>query len=94
MTSVPQYTKVLRDTQADIARRLGVDLAYSDKNSRVAAISAMAVQAILIKALVDKGVFTDTDLLTAVNTLRYSPWKPADEPVIPVPWDITPVTGV
>jgi hypothetical protein len=94
MTTISQYVKVMRDAQADAARRLGMDLATTDKAFRIAALSALAVQAVVVKALVDKGVITDTELLTALNAMRASGYRPAEEPVNPAPWDTTPVTGV
>lgn len=94
MTSIPQYLKVLRDLQDDVSRRFGVNLATSSKDTRVAALSGLSVQSILIKILVDKGVISNAELVSAINAVRSSPWAPPDEPVVPVLWDTTPVTGV
>jgi hypothetical protein len=94
MASLEQYVKIMRDAQVDVARRLGMDLSYADKQSRVAALSALTVQAVLVKALVDKGVLTNAELQAAINTIRSPAYAPTPIPVEPEPWDITPATGV
>lgn len=94
MSTIPQYVKIMRDAAWDIAERFGVDITQEPKASRAELLSLLAVQSVLIKALVDKGVITDTELLTAVNAMRSSPWSPGSLPVRPVDWDTTPVTGV
>lgn len=94
MSTIPQYVKIMRDAMADIAQRLGVDLSQEPKATRALALSNLAVQSVLIKALVDKGVITDTELLAAVNAMRSSAWSPGSLPVRPVDWDTTPVTGI
>lgn len=94
MTTIPQYVKIMRDAMWDIAERFGVDLQYEDKALRAGLLATLAAQAVLIKALVDKGVITDQELLTAINAMRSSPWSPGHLPVHPVIWDTDPVTGV
>lgn len=94
MTSVPQYVKIMRDTMWDIAERFGVDMAQEPKALRAGLLSVLAVQSILIKTLVDKGVITDAELLAAVNAVRASPWSPGSLPSRPVEWDTAPVTGL
>jgi hypothetical protein len=94
MTTVVQYVKLMRDTMADVSERFGVALDYEDKSLRAGLLSTLTVQAILVKALVDKGVISDDELLAALNAVRFSQWKPGALPVRPVVWDITPVTGL
>lgn len=94
MTTIPQYTTVMRNLQYDICLRLGVDLTTATNTERALALSALAVQATLINLMVSKGIITDAELLGAVNAVRNSPWKPPVEPVVPVPWDTAPVTGI
>lgn len=94
MATIPKYIKIMRDTSWDISQRLGIDLAFEDKALRAAIISTLAVQAILINKLVEKGVITDQELIDAINTVRNSPWSPEHEPVRPEPWETTPVTGL
>lgn len=94
MSTIPQYVKLMRDAMWDIAQRLGVDMSEEPKATRAEILANFAVQAVLIKALVDKGVITDAELLTAVNAMRSSPWSPGVLPVHPVDWDTAPVTGI
>jgi hypothetical protein len=94
MSTIPQYVKLMRDAMWDIAKRFGVDLSQEPKSTRAALLSDFAVQAVLIKALVDKGVITDQELLTAINAMRSSPWSPGVLTVRPVDWDTQPVTGI
>jgi hypothetical protein len=94
VATIAQYTKIMRDTQADIARKLGVDLSSADQQTRAIALSALAVQAMLIKVLVDKGVVSNAELLAASNAVRSANYMPQPEPAEPVLWDTTPVTGV
>jgi hypothetical protein len=94
MATIPQYVTVMRNAQADICLRLGVDLAYSTNTERALAISNLAVQAVLIDLLVRKGVVTEAELLGAINAVRNSPWKPKPERPTPEDWDTTPVTGL
>jgi hypothetical protein len=94
MSTIPQYVKIMRDAMWDIAQRFGVDLTQEPKATRAVMLSNLAVQAVLIKALVDKGVITDTELLAAINAMRSSPWSPGPLPVRPVDWDTVPVTGI
>lgn len=93
MATIVQYVRVMRNLQADICLRLGVDMAYATNTERALELSNLAVQATLINLLVTKGVVTDVELLAAVNAVRASAWAPPYEPPSPVPWDTTPVTG-
>lgn len=94
MTGIPQYVRVLRNMQWDICLRFGIDMSTATSTERALALSGLAVQATLIKVLVDKGVITDAELSAAVNAVRSSPWSPGQEPEHPVGWDTTPATGI
>jgi hypothetical protein len=94
MATIPQYTTIMRNTAWDIGMRLGVDVQYESKATRAELVSVLAVQAILIDLLVRKGVVTDQELLTAINTVRASGWQPGHLSDRPENWDTTPVTGV
>lgn len=94
MASIVQYTKIMRDAQWSIARKLGADPSTSDKQTRVMMISALVVLATLIKLLVDTGKLTDAQLLAAINQVRSDAYQPPEEPSDPSPWDTTPVTGI
>lgn len=94
MASIVQYVKIMRDAQWDIAQKLGADLSAADRQTRVEMLSALAVQAVLIEVLVTKGVLTDAELLLAINSARTdTSYSPPTEPVMPVVWDTTMVTG-
>lgn len=95
MTSIVQYVKIMRDAQWDIANKLGSDLSGADKQTRVLLLSNLAIQAVLIKALVDSGVISNAALLAALNAVRTDAYSPGQEPTFPVPWEVSPpVTGV
>lgn len=94
MTSIVQYAKMMRDAQYDIGLKLGVDIAFADSQTRTVLLSNLAIQATLVKILVDKGVLTDVELLTAINGIRSAAYRPDKEPFNPIPWDTTPVTGI
>jgi hypothetical protein len=94
MATVPQYVTVMRNAAWDIAQRFGVDLQYETKADRAQLLSILAIQAILIDALVKKGVLTDAELLAAINAVRASPWQPGRLTERPVTWDTAPVTGI
>jgi hypothetical protein len=94
VSTIPQYVKIMRDAMWDIAKRFGVDMSQEPKATRAALLSDFAVQAVLIKTLVDKGVISDAELLAAINAMRASPWSPGQLPVRPVDWDTVPVTGI
>lgn len=84
----------MRDAQWEIARKLGADMSTADRQTRVLMLSSLAVQAVLIKVLVAKGVTTDAELLGALNAARSdTSYLPPVEPVTPEVWDTTPVTG-
>lgn len=94
MTSVVQYVKIMRDAQYDMGIKLGVDFSGSSMELRALLLSNLAVQAVVVKALVDKGVISNQELLLALNAARSSTYNPSFEPSSPVTWDTTPVTGV
>ena len=94
MASIVQYVKIMRDAQWELAQKLGADLSAADRQTRVVILSSLAVQAVLIKLLVTKGVVKDSELLAALNATRDDvSYFPPVEPVGPSVWDTTPVTG-
>jgi hypothetical protein len=94
MATLPQYVTVMRNTAWDLIKRFGVDLQYEAKSDRAEILGVLAVQAILIDALVKKGIITDAELLAAINAVRNSPWQPGYLTERPVEWDTAPVTGI
>jgi hypothetical protein len=93
VTTIKQYAKNLRDTQYDIALKMGVDISRSDITTRVILLSGYVNQAIVLKTLVDAGVITDAALKATMDSVRTAVYTM--EPGQPTGWDdITPVTGV
>jgi len=93
VASVFQYAKVMRDAQWDIALKLGVDISQADRQTRAVQISGLAVVGALLELLTLKGIVTDLELLQIINSVRNDPFVPPKEPIEPVEWDTTPVTG-
>jgi hypothetical protein len=79
MATVKQYVVNMRNAQQAVAIKLGSSLA--DKRSQVLVTSVLAIQAVLIKLLVDKGVVTDQELTTALNTALNDTYPDEPEPV-------------
>lgn len=93
MATIKQYAKNLRDTQYDIALKMGVDISWADITTRVILLSGYVNQAIILKTLVDNGVITDAALKATMDNVRTAVYEM--EPGQPVGWpDVTPVTGV
>lgn len=93
MATIKQYVKNIRDTQYDVAMKMGVDISWSDINTRVILLSGYVVQAIILKTLVDSGAITDAALKATMDQVRQAVYDP--EPGQPTGWtDVTPVTGV
>lgn len=76
MATVKAYVAAMRTAQQGVAMKLGSSLA--DKRSQVLVTSVLAVQGVLIKLLVDKGVVTDQELQQALNTAQGDAYP--DEP--------------
>ena len=79
MATVKQYVVNMRNAQQTVAMKLGSSLA--DKRSQVLVTSVLAIQAVLIKLLVDKGVVTDAELATALNTALNDTYPDEPDPV-------------
>lgn len=67
MATLRQYATRMRATQNKVAVKLGSDLSTAPKELRVAVTSVLVVVAVLVKAIVDKGVLTDAELQTALT---------------------------
>lgn len=82
MATVKQYIAALQDRQIVIARKFGVDVTRSDMQARVLNLALLCLLAVLIKALVDKGVITDAELTATLNAARDDayPREPAEPP--------------
>lgn len=81
MATIPQYVTALRDRQRIIATKFGSDPARADKQSRALGLAMLVIIACVIKALVDKGLLTDADILSTLNTARDAAY--GDEPIVP-----------
>lgn len=70
MASLKTYGRTLWDLQQTVCNKVGFDLRRSSTETRGIMIAVDATFALLIKALVDKGVFTDLELNAAVQGVR------------------------
>lgn len=76
--TVKQYIRAMWTRQEVMARRMGCDITASGKSTRVLNLSLVALVAVLVKVLVDKGVITDSELTAALNAARDDDYD--DEP--------------
>lgn len=72
---------VLITREKIVAQKLGVDLGWSDKSTRVVNRCMLVLTAVTVKAMVDKGLATDAemlDLLDSAGAVAWSdiPWPP------------------
>jgi hypothetical protein len=81
MATVKQYVQQMRDTQDSIAAKYGSDISHADKQTRVLNLSILALLAVLIKTLVDKGVIANADLTATLNAAGVDTYP--DEPLEP-----------
>lgn len=82
MASLKVYGRTLWELQQTICNRVGFDLRRSSTETRGVVISVDATFALLIKALVDKGVFTDAELNAAVQSVRNTNFSPLGVPPV------------
>lgn len=67
--TVKQYAVRLWDIRVAVSRQLGSDVSVADIATRAEAMSSDVVTAVILKLLVDKGVFTDAQLNTAAQAI-------------------------
>lgn len=77
MATFRQYATQLFAAQQEIALRLGSNL--SEKNNRILVQSLLATIAILVKAIVDKGLLTDQELIAARNAVLGETWPEEED---------------
>lgn len=77
MATVKAYVVAMRKAQRGIAVKLGSSL--EDKRAQVIVASCLALQGVLIKLLVDKGVVTDAELQAALDAAEAAAYE--DEPI-------------
>lgn len=80
MTSIPQYVTVIRDRQRIIARKLGCDPMRADKQTRAINLASIIIAACVLKAIVDKGLISDAEVLAVFNAARDAIYD--DEPMV------------
>lgn len=68
--SIIEYVRQMYARQRVIAEKLGSDISRSTKPVRVLNLSILVLLAVPIKALVDKGVLTDQELISILNEAR------------------------
>lgn len=83
MATLKNYARTLWDIQQTVCNRIGMDLRQASFETRCVVICIDASLSLLIKALVDKGVFTDLELNAAVQNVRNTAFSPLS-PVPPV----------
>lgn len=81
MATVKQYIQALQDRQTIIAKKFGADITGADKQTRVMNLALLALIAVLVKTLVDKGLITDADLTGTLNLARDDNYQ--NEPLDP-----------
>jgi hypothetical protein len=70
VATLKTYGRTLWDLQQTVGNRIGFDLRTAPLEFRALIIMVDASLALLIKALVDKGVFNDLELNAAVQGVR------------------------
>lgn len=83
MATVKQYVDVMRVRQDRMAEKFGVGLRSSRVEIRVLNLTVLALIAVVVKALVDKGVLTDAELVALMNGAADDGWD--REPIEPPP---------
>jgi hypothetical protein len=83
VATLKAYVTQLHARQKVIARKLGADIAYVDKTSRVLNLSLLTLLAVVVKTLVDKGVIADAELLATLDTARDDAYD--NQPIQPDP---------
>jgi hypothetical protein len=83
MTTIQQYVSTLYVKQDVVAAKLGVDLSRSSKSDRVMNRCTLILVAVLTKAIVDKGLATDAEMLALLDSAGSVAWD--DLPVDPPP---------
>jgi hypothetical protein len=81
MTTISQYVDALATREIIVAKKLGVDLNRADKTDRVLNRCMLVMTAVLTKAIVDKGLATDAEMLALLDSAAAVAF--ADLPIIP-----------
>jgi hypothetical protein len=77
MATAKQYWSTLKNAQETLCERFGMNLTQAPIATRALADADAAILAVLVKALTDKGVITDADLMEAWRGARDdNEWDP------------------
>lgn len=79
MATVKQYIDQAWTIEKQVAAKYGVDLPSESKTVRVLAKATLAIICVIVKLLVDKGVFTNAELSAAFTAAGADLYD--DEPV-------------
>lgn len=79
--TIIEYVRQMYARQRVIAEKLGSDISRNTKPVRVMNLSLLVLLAVPIKALVDKGILTDQELVAILNQARDAIYD--DEPLQP-----------
>jgi hypothetical protein len=82
MTTVAAYVATLRNAQERVAALMGSALRGQMKDRRTEQVSVLALLAVLVKVLVDKGLVSDAELQDAFTAALAQVW-PAEPDVTP-----------
>ncbi len=88
MATVKQWTDQLWQRQGMIAAKFGSDISTAPKTDRVLNRSLLLLLGLVVKVLIDKGVVTEVDLLSALDSARddtYADLASVTAPPSPVP---------
>jgi len=80
VTTVRAYTAAMRAAENQIADQAGVHLPYETLPLRVVQTGGLAMLAVLVKLLADKGIVTDAELSAALTAAIAEAW-PQEPPV-------------
>lgn len=87
MATLKQYGRTLWDLQQTVCNRIGFDIRRAPSDQRAIIIAVDASLSLILKALVDKGVFTDLELNAAVQSVRNTVFQPLGAPPVMGPDD-------
>ena len=87
MTAIGVYVSQIRAKQEFLASKLGTSLPGVSTDLRIVLTVCNVAWAAVAKLLVDKGVFTDAELVTALNAAGVAAWTAENPPTPGTPPD-------
>lgn len=79
MATVRQYVTQMRGTMNTVATQMGVDVTRTDKQARVTVTCLLAIIAVVVKTLVDKGVISNAELQATLDGAVGEVWPPESD---------------